>query len=240
MNNSTLQKTIYDEIQHDRFLSQKVIREDNRIVEIATKILNQKKESKLKVCDVGCGTGYILEKINSRCKIDAYGIDITQANFSYLNSKGIKTDLVDLESQKIPKNSNFFDVVLSTEVIEHVVNTDNFIYELNRVLKKNGYLILSFPHINTFKSFYLQYILDYPPHFSARYKSPHVHDFSTRLLKKILTNYGFQVIKVQGNKSPLGLFNSVHLLCDQIILIAKKIQIATLDTRNIVWSTNEI
>ena len=38
---------------------------------------------------------------------------------------------------------NFFDVVIANQIIEHLYDTDLFIDEIRRVLKKNGYCIIS-------------------------------------------------------------------------------------------------
>lgn len=49
------------------------------------------------------------------------------------------------ELHKIPKPNNHYDVVLLTQVLEHVPDPQAVLSELNRVLKPNGKLLISVP-----------------------------------------------------------------------------------------------
>ena len=42
-----------------------------------------------------------------------------------------------------------FDYVISSQVIEHVHNSGNYLDQINRVLKENGFLIITLPNIMT-------------------------------------------------------------------------------------------
>ena len=64
-------------------------------------------------------------------------------------------DTVDFNTQKLPFKSNFFDVIISLAVIEHIENIDNFIGEAFRVLRPGGIFYLSTPNFRfCYKSFY--------------------------------------------------------------------------------------
>ena len=64
-------------------------------------------------------------------------------------------DVVDFNSQKLPFKSNFFDVIISLAVIEHIENIDNFVGEAFRVLRPGGIFYLSTPNFRfCYKSFY--------------------------------------------------------------------------------------
>ena len=64
-------------------------------------------------------------------------------------------DIVDFNTQKLPFKSNFFDVIISLAVIEHIENIDNFIGEAFRVLRPGGIFYLSTPNFRfCYKSFY--------------------------------------------------------------------------------------
>ncbi len=81
------------------------------------------KELGAKVTAIEVGKNLIIQ-IKNRCKV--------------------KTIQADATSIPIPRNS--YDLVLSTEVIEHTRNPGKAIKEAARVLKKNGFLVLTTPN----------------------------------------------------------------------------------------------
>jgi len=148
-----------------------------------------------KILDIGCSDGQILEPY---IRIgDCYGVDISKSSLRKATSKGISTCLVDLE-KGLPFKENSFDVVICSHVLEHLVDTDFVLSEINRVLKKDGHLLLSIPNINTLLSLAVQLFLDFPPQYSARYRSPHVRDFTVRTIKVALKLNGFYVERLTG------------------------------------------
>jgi len=54
----------------------------------------------------------------------------------------LKVKKFDLNN-KFDFEDNFFDVINANQVIEHLYNSDNFIFEIYRVLKPGGYAIIS-------------------------------------------------------------------------------------------------
>lgn len=64
-------------------------------------------------------------------------------------------------TKKYPFKSNYFDVVFCCSLIEHVSNPEEMFAEIQRVLKPNGFLLLTFPPFYTpvgghyFKPFHL-------------------------------------------------------------------------------------
>lgn len=96
-----------------------------------------------KVIDIGCGDGKVTirykEKIGCR---EIIGVDGVKARLSAAKRHGVKVLFADLE-KKWPFKSGEFDVVVSNQVIEHVLDVDNFIEEIYRILKPGGYCVIS-------------------------------------------------------------------------------------------------
>lgn len=105
---------------------------------------NIKKESK--ILDNGCGRGDFIKAFYNY-GLKCYGTDIS--DFSNEKIKNIPISKVDLENEKLPFEDNFFDVVFSKSVIEHMRTPDNFIKECYRVLKPGGRIILMTPDWKT-------------------------------------------------------------------------------------------
>lgn len=99
--------------------------------------------------DYGCGWGYLAVELEKKgYKVDAIDLnadDIDLCKYVWKDTYNInfsKTPISDFESGK-------FDLVLSTQVIEHVHNVGNYLAEINRVLKKGGVLTITLPNIIT-------------------------------------------------------------------------------------------
>ena len=131
------------------------------------------KYAKGRLLDIGCGNKPY-EKLLTE-KISCYtGCDFIQNKF---NSVDHICDVTD-----IPLPSADFDTCLSTQVIEHVPNPDGLLKEAFRLLKPEGYLILSGP-------------MYWPVH-----GEPYDYYRFTRFgFEQLLTRNGFTIIEVVEN-----------------------------------------
>lgn len=108
-----------------------------------------KDKDNLKILDVGCGNADMSMKFISELKQDMfelYGIDTIKKN----GNKISKYKKVNLDGEVFPFEDNFFSIVFSNQVLEHILNKDNFIYECHRILKSGGLFILSTENIASF------------------------------------------------------------------------------------------
>lgn len=103
-------------------------------------------EEKKSVLDLGCAEGVLGSEIKKRYGCDVFGIEINKNAIKQAQKMGVKVRAADLEN-KWPFPDNSFDVVMATQIIEHVINTDNIILEAKRVLKKSGLLIITTPNL---------------------------------------------------------------------------------------------
>ena len=98
---------------------------------IFDKYLNDKNYDKL--LDYGCGAKPYEIIITTYIK-NYIGVDI---------GNNPKADYLIEPGQKLPFNDKYFDIVLSSQVLEHVEESNQYLNECNRVLKNNGLLFLS-------------------------------------------------------------------------------------------------
>jgi len=97
-----------------------------------------------KVLDIGCGFGY-LGKLLIGTGNEVYGVDIAEEALKKAAEDGIKTRVANVESE-IPFADSSFDVVVAAEIIEHLRDTDRFLEEIHRILKPDGFLVLTTPN----------------------------------------------------------------------------------------------
>lgn len=109
---------------------------------LLSELLEKKFHTKL--LDVGCGDGTMIIKRTKRSLQQPmlYGIDIDPQKVKRANKLGIKTKVGSVEKH-FPYKGNYFDVVCANQIIEHLNDIDTFVSEIYRVLKPNGYALIS-------------------------------------------------------------------------------------------------
>ncbi|RJR16734.1 MAG: class I SAM-dependent methyltransferase [Nitrospiraceae bacterium] len=108
------------------------------------------KSINLRILDAGCGTGGMSTVLRA---YNPYAIDYSEEAISYSKSRNIY-NIVRGSVCCMPFNNGFFDVVISLDVLYHInVESDHdTLKEFNRVMKKNGILLLHLPAFNFLKS----------------------------------------------------------------------------------------
>lgn len=105
-----------------------------------------------KVLDAGCGWGYYLRFLNRLWgeKVEITGLDIEPTSIirAKTEMRGTKTQVVGGDVTKMPFKANSFDKVILSEVLEHLLDERRALKEIYRVLKPNGYLLISVPNAN--------------------------------------------------------------------------------------------
>jgi len=109
--------------------------------------LRNKFSSEINFLDIGCGAGQVIAKLatkfNSECQL--VGIDIGGESIQ-LAKKNKNGKFLQYDGFNMPFNDNYFNIVGSYNVLEHVNNPVLFLSESLRVLKPGGYLIISCPN----------------------------------------------------------------------------------------------
>lgn len=97
------------------------------------------------ILDIGCGTGTKLyELINPVCE-DITGIDVSSDSIKICNRHSFGQWLIDdIEDKKI-KLDRKFDTIISSDVIEHLVNPDNLLSYIREFSNSDTFIILSTP-----------------------------------------------------------------------------------------------
>jgi len=120
-------------------------------------IKKNKNSNNITILDVGCGSGNFYAYIKSlSSKIKYTGLDLDHEK---MKSKKFKNDNFKIIDQDLRKNWFFgeFDFVWSSEVIEHLFDDQSFFQNMVKSTKKDGYLIITTPFINSYINFANKY-----------------------------------------------------------------------------------
>ena len=122
------------------------------------------KKGDFTLLDAGCGNGTNLEDIILKYPdakiigIDNFKPDIENAKKKFAN----KIDFLYCDCLDMKINSESIDVVLSNQVIEHIVKYEKYLSEIKRILKSEGLLILSTPNFHNPKNTLLKLLFQKP------------------------------------------------------------------------------
>jgi len=165
--------------------------------------------------DCGCSDGELTAQIAKAVKTTkTIGIDVVPEQIAKAKVRGIEAIVGNLDKGlNLPDES--VDMLVASQVIEHVADTDGLAKEFYRVLKPNGYLVLGTPNLSAFPNI-LFLILGKQPTIAEvsdvalvntwsprntsvdRVGPAHRRIFTRGALKGFLQYYGFECEKMVG------------------------------------------
>ena len=117
-----------------------------KIISIINKIkkINDSDRTSLSVLDFGCGQGFLL-KLLENYNYDLYGYDFSKklVEIACQNTRASKI------YNKLPVNRKY-DIIILSEVLEHLQDPLSILKDLKNKLKKEGYLIITVPNGDRF------------------------------------------------------------------------------------------
>jgi 2-polyprenyl-6-hydroxyphenyl methylase/3-demethylubiquinone-9 3-methyltransferase len=154
------------------------------------------------VLDMGCGNGSFLSLYRDRgwslfgTDFSATGIAVAQSNFP-----GIHFFLADAAGMvdEILHHTGHPDVILSTEVIEHLYDPRAFLRNVHTLIKPGGRFILSTPYHGYLKNLLLAATGKLDEHFTVLWDHGHIKFWSVKTLSYALAEAGFTDIRMLGS-----------------------------------------
>lgn len=177
----------------------KINKEKNNRFQVSMSLIPQNKY----ILDYGCGWGhYAVEMAKKNNKVEAIDFpnEIEICTLYWKNQPNIN-----FSTKKIQDFADeTFDIVVSSQVIEHVHNPGTYLSEINRVLKTEGSLVISLPNIIN-----PRYVI---PHFNPKYEkrlkeisgimlnnydkgNHHINSWDPRHFVTLLASVGFKLEK---------------------------------------------
>jgi ubiquinone/menaquinone biosynthesis C-methylase UbiE len=140
------------------------------------------------VLDIGCGSSRIILDLKN-----AVGMDILQRKLRWLKPNHER--LVRGSTFALPFKSASFDVVINSEVIEHVPESPEIMEEMWRVLRPGGTLILGTPDYDRWSWNVLEWI--YGKVLPGAYAHEHITHYTRKSLAEAITARGFEILDCQ-------------------------------------------
>lgn len=154
---------------------------DRRLDEIVATLERYRENNR--VLDVGCGSGSFLAAV-ARNNWEAFGVEISQTASAHVRGRGLEVFCGELAEANYP--DGHFDVVIASELLEHVADPGAMLKEIARVLRPGGLLWATTPHGRgiSARALGLEWTAVCPPE--------HLQLFSLVGIKGLLSGAGFR------------------------------------------------
>ena len=154
-----------------------------------------------RILDVGCGNGSVACRLIQE-GYDVYGIDASITGINYCSKKYPERFFVqDISSEQLPDSLAVlrFDVVISTEVIEHIYAPRSYMRLIKNALSPRGIVIVSTPYHGYLKNLVMALLNRLDGHFTVLWDGGHIKFWSKRTLSMLLEESGSSVMQFRGS-----------------------------------------
>ena len=154
------------------------------------------------VFELGCGAGTVLSMCSASYKA---GVDISAKAIEHAKDLTTKTEPIDLkvvniDMEDIPWETASFNGVMAIEVLEHLFDPVHALAEMNRILKRNGKIVVTVPNIGYyyFRWYHLKSgeMSDFTG--NGLIVNEHIRFYSVKAIRLLLQLTGFKVVNVRG------------------------------------------
>jgi SAM-dependent methyltransferase len=137
----------------------------------------------LDVCDLGIGQGLMLDHLARAGAASVTGIDIA---LPYLrpHSGDDRVRVLLANAENLPFRDEF-DLMVASDILEHVLNVADFLLSAHRALRTSGRLAVKVP--------YKEDLTQYARSRGCRYRFVHLRNFTRSSLRNLLDHSGFEI-----------------------------------------------
>jgi len=140
--------------------------------------------------DIGCATGIFLD-VAHKNGLTVYGTELSKE--AVTNAKKHHKNIFNGIVEQANYPSEFFELVTIYDLIEHVLDPDQTFREVNRIMKKNGLVVITTPDLKSWHAKILG------RHFYQIDPFQHLFYFSPKSIRKIMEKNGFEIIEIKKN-----------------------------------------
>lgn len=219
---------IYENYHSNRKIQKEIIRHDDFTYHEIISILDSLKLENKWVLDIGCGVGTIDFYLASK-NINILGIDISKKgiltaiknkNNLNLNNKNVNFKNIDFSKFRTTFK---YDVIVCSEVLEHIDRDKMSVKKINNLLKKGGVVVASSPSKNA--PLYKLHLLD-----KFDREVGHKRRYLESEFKSLFLESGFRVLKIKKTEGVIRNFLFTNKLGGILLRLLNKWPISKMVT----------
>lgn len=135
-----------------------------------------------RVLDVGVGKGLLLNGLRGCEKL---GVDIAPEYLRYIK-EGNGIEVMAAVAEHLPFKAQAFDVIFLTDILEHVLDVADVLYQARETLRYDGKVMIRVPDDEDLRKYG-----------EGKYDFAHLRSFDRKSLSYILRRCGFKVMRVE-------------------------------------------
>jgi 2-polyprenyl-3-methyl-5-hydroxy-6-metoxy-1,4-benzoquinol methylase len=188
--------------------------------------LKNKDIESLRILEIACGRGGIIFPLASLgCEVRAFDINknCVEQILNYINLNKIKNLIVTVDDGYTFDDGNTYDVVIASEVFEHVLEPLKLAANITRRMMQNSYLILTTPNgygpwelknranlIAYFRKWnWLRHQLGKPPYIKGG-GADHCQFYTKKALARLFSGFSLRLVDFAKSDSFLTIFGSLR------------------------------
>jgi 2-polyprenyl-3-methyl-5-hydroxy-6-metoxy-1,4-benzoquinol methylase len=149
------------------------------------------------ICDLGCGNGYLAGRL-AGMGYEVVGVDASESGINLADRTYPQVTFINsLINRDLARTTGLgqFDLVVSSDVIEHLYRPADLLEATLPLLRRNGQMIITTPYHGYLKNVALSLSGKMDTHFGALTDGGHIKFFSKHTLSELLTQHGFTNLK---------------------------------------------
>lgn len=148
-----------------------------------------------RVVDIGCGNGYLVGVLAAR-GFDVVGVEPSQDGIEQARRAhpGVRFEQGSVDTELRGRIGSDFDLVVATEVIEHLSAPRDLLRNAYSLLRPGGRALVTTPYHGYLKNLALSIAGAWDRHFTVQWDGGHVKFFSPRTLRHMLIECGFESV----------------------------------------------
>jgi 2-polyprenyl-3-methyl-5-hydroxy-6-metoxy-1,4-benzoquinol methylase len=144
-------------------------------------------DKKTKFLEIGCSFGGILKRVAQFGPTVCHAVEPNKEDAEFVKAENKQVEIFNTTFEEAPLKNDFYDMIVSIEVLEHVVSPGKFLEKCFKVLKKGGIIHLEVPnHDDVLLSTY-----ENKAYKNFYYHKAHIHHFTKDSLELMCRQYGF-------------------------------------------------
>lgn len=151
--------------------------------------------TKKKILDIGCASGWLLNEIVTRfTSMQGIGVDVYKDAIDYGNAKYPHLKLQVADGHSLPFPDNSVNIIVCSEVLEHVLSPQTVLSEMKRVLKPDGYAIIEMDSGNALFKIVWYWWTNIR---HGVWEDAHIQKFNANKLMHMIEEAGFTIVETK-------------------------------------------